>query len=43
MLDNTLYCQIVDDLLLKCLGSESKIAMCRFMKVFVVLINQHIR
>jgi hypothetical protein len=44
MLDNTLYRQTIDGLLLICLGSDqSKIAMGRSMKVFVVPINQHIR
>jgi hypothetical protein len=44
MLDNTLHHRTIDDLLLKCLGSEqSKIAMGKFTKVFVVLINQLIR
>jgi hypothetical protein len=44
VLDNTLYCQTINCLLLKCLGLEqSKIAMGRFMKVFVVLISQLIR
>jgi hypothetical protein len=40
LLDNTLYRQTIDSLLLKCLGSDhSKISMGRFMKVFVVPIN----
>jgi hypothetical protein len=44
MLDNALYHRTIDGLLLQCLGSDqSKIAMGRFMKVFVVPINQHIR
>jgi hypothetical protein len=39
-LDNTLYRWTIDDLLLKCLDSDqSKIAMERLMKIFVVLIN----
>jgi hypothetical protein len=41
VLDNTFYHRTIDGLLIKCLGSkESKIAMGRFMKVFVVLISQ---
>jgi hypothetical protein len=39
-LDNTLYHRTIDDLLLKCLSlDQSKIAMGRLMKIFVVLIN----
>jgi hypothetical protein len=44
VLDDTLYRWTIDGLLLKCLGSDqSKIAMRRFMKGFVVPINQLIR
>jgi hypothetical protein len=44
MLDNILYRRTIGGLLLKCLGlDQSKIAMGKFMKVFVVLINQLIK
>jgi hypothetical protein len=44
ILDNTLYRRTIDGLLLKCLGlDQSKIAIGRFMKAFVVPISQHTR
>jgi hypothetical protein len=44
MLDNTLYHRTIDDLLLKCLGSDqSKIAMEEVHEGFVVRINKHIK
>ena len=44
LIDDELYRRTAKDLLLKCLDSDqARIAMVRFMKVFVVLINRLLR
>ena len=41
LIDDELYRRTAEDLLLKCLDSDqARVAMVRFMKAFVVLINR---
>ena len=44
LIDDELYRRTAEDLLLKCLDSDqTKVAMVKFMKAFVVLINRLLR